>query len=219
MTYAGGGTTPIFSFVPPPRRAARVEERFGWVSMPEQIWLDITRFDHWIEDSVVLRWARLTARMNRADEAGAGHYLGMLLQTPGAERTTSEARALLRATGAPVCVWTGVRLSEQFHIDHAVPYTVWGNNDLWNLLPAARQVNLQKGDRLPTHALLIDRADAIAQCWRAYRVAAPGRFEAQISRALGCDPARAGWEDRALAGLQETVERLAIARGLARWQP
>lgn len=219
VTYAGGGATPLFAFVPPPRRPARVQERFGWVSMPEQLWLDIARFDHWIEDSVVLRWARLTARMNHADETEAGRYLGMLLQGPEAERTTGEARELLRAGGTPFCVWTGARLNEQFHVDHVVPYAVWGNNDLWNLLPAARQVNLQKSDRLPTRALILDRADAIATCWCAYHAAAPERFEAQIRRALGCDPARGGWEAHALAGLQETVERLATARGLARWQP
>lgn len=187
--------------------------------MPEQVWLDIVRFDHWIEDSVVLRWARLTARMKRADETEAGRYLGMLLQAPEAERTTVEARELPRVRGALTCVWTGARLSEQFRVDHVVPYAVWGNNDLWSLLPAARQVNLQKSDRLPTRALILDRADAIATCWRAYRAAAPERFEAQIRRALGCDPARRGWEDHALAGLQETVERLATARGLARCQP
>jgi SAM-dependent methyltransferase len=156
VTYAGGGATPLFAFVRPPRRPAPVEERFGWLSMPEQVWLDIARFDHWIEDSVVLRWARLTARMNRADETEAGRYLGMLLQAPEAEHTTAEDASFCALEARlPVC----------------------GRG------PAQRAV-----PRRPR-------------------------------RALGCDPARGGWEDHALAGLQETVERLATARGLARWQP
>jgi hypothetical protein len=112
VSYASGDATPIFATLPPLRQPARIEESFGWVSMHEQVWLDISRFDHWIEDSVVLRWAHLTARMNRADEADVGRYLGMLLQVPGADRTTTEARQFLRAAGAPTCVWTEARLSE-----------------------------------------------------------------------------------------------------------
>jgi hypothetical protein len=57
---------------------------FGWVAMPEAVWLDISRFDHWIEDSIVVRWARLTAEMNRDGEAELGRYVGLLLQLPGA---------------------------------------------------------------------------------------------------------------------------------------
>jgi hypothetical protein len=79
-------------------------------------------------------------------------------------------------------------------------------------------LNNAKQDHLPTRAILIRRADAIITYWHAYRDVAPQRFDAQISRALGCDPARSGWEDRALAGLQETVERLATSRGLPRWE-
>lgn len=42
---------------------------------------------------------------------------------------------------------------------------MWSNNDLWKLLPAAREVDFHKDDSLPTRALLIDRADVIHGCW------------------------------------------------------
>ncbi|NCC31666.1 MAG: methyltransferase domain-containing protein [Chloroflexia bacterium] len=219
VTYAGGGATPIFAFVPPRRPHARPEDRFGWVAVPESIRLDIARFNHWIEDSVILRWARLTARMNRTGDEHTGQYLGLLLQQPGAERDTREAREILHSAGPLRCVWTGEQLGRSFEIDHMVPYVVWGNNDLWNLLPAAEAVNGNKRDRLPSRTVILRRRDAIFGYWHIYDQAKPTRFRAQISRALGCDLRCSGWEDVALAGLQETLERLASSRALARWEP
>ena len=41
----------------------------------------------------------------------------------------------------------------------------------------------------------------------------------QIARALGCKPGRPAWEDSALSGLQETIQRIGSTRGLTAWQP
>lgn len=92
------------------------------MSMPVQAWLNIACFDHWIEDSALLRWARLAAKMNRTDEVDAGRYFG-LPQTPGDERDRTEVRRLLRAGGALVCVWTGVALNKIFRIGYVVRAT------------------------------------------------------------------------------------------------
>ena len=120
-------------------------------------------------------------------------YFGLLLQSPGAKRDTTEARRLLRASGVPLeCVWSGARLTEEFDVDHAVPYAVWGNNDLWNLLPATSKLNDAKSNKLPTRAIIRRRADVIASYWHAYRDATLQRFDTQISRALGCDLVPAG---------------------------
>lgn len=45
--------------------------------------------------------------------------------------------------------------SGHFVIDHAIPFAFWGNNDLWNLLPADAAVNGQKSDKLPRPDLLM----------------------------------------------------------------
>jgi SAM-dependent methyltransferase len=216
VTHAGTASR-VFAHVAAPRgRGVGHIEGFGWVAVPEPVWIDLSRFEHWIEDSVVVRWARLSAEMNPG--LTMGYILTLLLQGPTAERDTAEARGLL--AGAPrECVWSGTALRGGYHVDHAIPYAVWGNNDLWNLLPSAPAANSAKGAALPTRELLLRRRDAIVGYWRVYAGAAPTRFAAQAGRALGCDVARPGWETRAFAGLQEAVERLAASRGLPRWAP
>jgi hypothetical protein len=182
------------------------------------VWLDLCRFDHWIEDSIVVRWARLTAEMNAAGTMAA--YLPLLLEGPGDERDTSEVRAFLQSRGAELgCVWSGHAITGRFDVDHALPYSVWGNNDLWNLLPCLPQVNNAKGAALPTLDLLKRRRDCIVAYWRLYDGRWARRFASQLQDALGCAIGESGWERRALAGLEETVERLAVTRGLARWEP
>ena len=85
-----------------------------------------------------------------------------LVATPQDERDTSAIHALLKASGSPVeCVWTGQPLRQGFHVDHLIPYAVWGNNDYWNLLPCHDRVNLAKSDAVPTLGLLHERADCI----------------------------------------------------------
>jgi hypothetical protein len=104
-------------------------------------------------------------------------------------------------------------------VDHALPYSVWGNNDLWNLLPCLPAVNSRKGDALPTLDLLRRRRECIVTYWRLYDGRWSRRFTAQLRSALGCTVGEPGWEWAALAGLEETVERLTVTRGLARWEP
>ena len=58
VAHAGSQATPVFEYVRayPPGSGGN-EKPFGWVVVPEAIWLDISRFHHWIEDSLILRWA------------------------------------------------------------------------------------------------------------------------------------------------------------------
>jgi hypothetical protein len=219
VRYAGTGSTGIF------RHAATLQARsergalgMGWVVVPEPLWLSISRFEHWIEDSLVVRWAQLTAEMNQTEDTGL--YLSLLLATPDAERDTQEVRRLLKAAAkAPECVWSGKPLGERFDVDHAIPYSVWRNNDLWNLLPCDAKLNNSKRDKLPSGTLLLQSRDRIIEYWRLYDAAAPGLFAPQALRALGCATPARNWEVQAFTGLQENVERLALARGLPRWAP
>lgn len=122
LTFAGGGS-PIFAFEPGlrrPRTCAEREQAFGWVAMPEAVWLALSRFEHWIEDSIVVRWAALTAEMNCDDPQSLSRTLPLLLSRPAAERATGEMRGWLSPLPQPVeCVWSGRSLAQAFDVDHA----------------------------------------------------------------------------------------------------
>jgi hypothetical protein len=84
-------------------------------------------------------------------------------------RDTSFARAAverIRATGKPVyCVWSGARLRDDYDVDHCFPFAAWPCGDAWNLMPAARQINIQKSNRLITQTALERANDLICEWW------------------------------------------------------
>ena len=218
VQYSGTGGDPVFGFA---KKIPGGADPFGWVIVPEPVWLDLVRFDHWIEDSVVMRWAELTAEMN--PRFTAADVLPLLLDAGEDIRDTTLIRQSVRsisdAMGTPIqCVWTG-SVVRDFEVDHVLPFSVWRNNDLWNLLPAHKTVNRDKKDSLPTHRLLVTREQAIRAYWRAYGSLWGNRFSTQVTRALGPAVGTPGWDAVAFTDLVESVERLAVTRGLRRWEP
>lgn len=220
--FAGGPGARVFTPVSTAqaRKLSRLDEwEAGWITMPERLWRDISLFSHWIEESVILEWARLTEAMN--DGQGFAHYLMLLMQTSlVAERDTNRARELLDQCEDLRCVWSGRRLAA-FDVDHVVPFAVWQNNDLWNLLPAHKAINIKKSDKIPTTDTIRCAADKIIRYWSLYRSHLPELMDLQMQRALGVNPAadKRTWQTQAIGGLIETSERLALSRGLERWAP
>lgn len=52
-----------------------------------------------------------------------------------------------------------------FAIDHVIPFALWHNNDIWNLLPAAPAVNTQKSDGSGTGQVAVKRYRADPTEW------------------------------------------------------
>jgi hypothetical protein len=66
------------------------------------------------------------------------------------------------------CIWTDRRLNvSTLDIDHMFPWAAWPCSDLWNLLPAHREVNQRlKRDRLPSAAALFHAGRRIIGWWK-----------------------------------------------------
>ena len=84
------------------------------------------------------------------------------------------------------CVWSGKPLTRNLYdVDHVLPYSVWFNNDLWNMLPTDRIVNQQKKKhKIPSPQLIQKRADAIKSYWCQYIQQWPEQFKSQIEVSL-----------------------------------
>ncbi len=145
---------------------------WGRLSMPGPIWRAMQRFGVWIEPVIVAEWVGLMHGYALSQGRGL---------TPGTAearmawsepmRNTDLARGAvsrLVAARRPIrCVWSGVELRvDGVDIDHAVPWSAWPCNDLWNLMPASRRVNQhEKRDRLPSSAVLAQARDPIIAWW------------------------------------------------------
>jgi SAM-dependent methyltransferase len=168
---------PIFDvtrrrMVPTPSRL-QIDDAFLWslgdFSIPLEIWQALTHYNVWIEPVLVSEWIRLIESYcadGRPDVRTLAHSL---LAWVDPARDTSFARAAvdrMRAAGKPVyCVWSGARLRDEYDVDHCFPFAAWPCGDAWNLMPASRQINIQKSNRLVTQAALERASDTISSWW------------------------------------------------------
>lgn len=220
ITYSGGGSSPVFSAFTPKSPDYQLfshqypgESELGMMRLPHDIWKDLINFNHWIEDSLVIEWAKETERINKAQRFST--YLELLLTPLEHPRDTSEIRKLYQGRSIE-CVWSGKTIKE-FEVDHLIPFSVWKNNDLWNLLPSHPKINKDKLHRLPSLELIRSRQDAIISYWEDYQRQWPDRFNFQMMKALGVkDPKN--FHRPAILGLMETAERLSLMQGLERFE-
>jgi len=210
VKHTGTLHSPVFDY----RGETRKSLDFGKVGVPANVWRDITHFGHWIEESIIVRWAELCENINKKGKIG--EYTSLLLQPLEDVRSTNEAKAIIQGIRTVECVWTG-RVLRQYEIDHVIPFSIWKNNDLWNLLPASKRVNNKKRDKIVTAKTIYARQHSIISYWRLYKESFPERFNIQISRALGASGS--DWEKVSIDGLVNICERLARTRGLDRWSP
>ena len=210
VTYSGGGGTPqaIFGY----------DLHSGYVLMPKEIWQDFCLMGAWIRDATILRWGELTERLAKR-EISAGRVIGLLIEDPLPEREVADARRVFKDTGR--CVWTGQSLRTQnLEIDHAIPFSLWHCNDLWNLFPVSTSANRAKRDKLPTHRLIMARKKAIQEIWEIQHDAFPTRFDTESSSFAGIDLAeKVDWPEHLFSFFSEAVEVTAIQRGAERWEP
>ena len=137
---------------------------------------ELTLMGHWIRDAVVLRWADMTWRLS-AGVLPRGKILDRLVLTSDPARFVESVR-LFYAGQRPglECVWTGRRLMGDFDVDHAIPFALWQDSSLRNLFPAARSVNNQKRDKLPSREIVRRRSEGIVENWRCLSREFPSRF-------------------------------------------
>jgi hypothetical protein len=123
----------------------------------------------WIEPVLVSEWVRLIESYCNDGRSDTRTLAYSLLAWVDPARDTSFARAAvdrIRAAGKPVyCVWSGARLRDDYDVDHCFPFAAWPCGDAWNLMPAARQINIQKSNRLVTQAALERASDTISEWW------------------------------------------------------
>lgn len=151
----------------------QIDDAFLWslgdFRIPLEIWQALTHYNVWIEPVLVSEWVRLIESYGSGGRSDVRMLANALLAWVDPARDTSFARAAvdrMRADGKPVyCVWTGTRLRDEYDVDHCFPFAAWPCGDAWNLMPASRQVNIQKSNRLVTQAALERASDTISSWW------------------------------------------------------
>ena len=212
VTFSGGAlaTGPVF----------RYESRTGLIVMQSDLWRELSLLGHWIADAVIVRWAALTQKFGSRQDVTAGDVLPLLLARPHPQRATELARRVYQAAGVTICTWSNKRLRPDFAVDHVIPFALWGNNDLWNLVPTDPKINGSKSDKLPTSELLQASRPQLFEHWDYLRSELTNPFDRQAQHLLGKPFASHGaWKEDLFSALRQAIEITAIQRGVERWVP
>jgi len=208
VRYAGGGED--FSIL-------QYDKAQRTVVMSAAMWRELSLTGSWIQDATVLRWAELTTKLSRG-ALKPSTIIDCLLSYAEPEREVADARNVYQKLEEKHCVWTDQAILKKFDVDHVIPFALWKNNDLWNLLPVLPAVNNEKRDRLPTQQILKASKERILHYWNKVRFHHVQRFDREAEALCGgLDPG--SWENRLFSAIAEAVEITAVTRGVERWEP
>ena len=200
--------------------------KFGTFKVPRNMWDAMTRYACWIEPAILNEWQTLMVGYDTT--AGNIRTLDQYhtaLSWLEKEHNTGEVRAVvdqLKAKGKSIyCVWTGKPLTSGYEIDHCFPFAHWPNNDLWNLMPANKQANRKKLDKIPSAQLMNAAKEWIVEWWNeAYSIDMySDRFltEAEASLPIIRSSKVENHLDRIFMGIQNQRIRLKTDQQIPEW--
>ena len=188
---------------------------FGYFSISEQHY-NIFRYLGQIlygTSTIMAKWKQKTNSLNSNQET-IKNIIEKLSSDTLVERETISVKKIL--SQEKECIWSGKELKgTEYDVDHVLPFSVWFNNDLWNMLPTDRVLNQQqKKAKIPTRKLIEKRADVIINYWNDYQLAMPLLFKSQIEVALiGKEIAEDKIFDTAIESLCNKSDYLIYDRG------
>ena len=161
--------------------------------------------------TIARRWRDITYSLNK-NEFATDKIDAMIYKTLFNDRNTNIGRKFL--PDDCYCIWSSKKLTHgKYDIDHVLPYSIWFNNDLWNLLPCDPKVNSKKSDKIPSPELILKQSDLIISYWDIYEEKAKELFEYQIKSSLS--PKKSALSDKKglINALSEKAHYLITERG------
>lgn len=194
-------------------------EANGTFSIPKEYYDAFRTLGSFIsgQESIVMKWAAFSVNTKVVD-LSKEEMLVTMLSSPVTARDTELSKELYRkmlaGKGSVHCVWSGSKVSK-YDIDHVLPFAVWRNNDLWNLMPAKPSVNGKKSSKIPEPDFIETRREIIFEYWHQMMQYEPSRFLREVQTAL------LGSRDFDMQGtfdqLKENCHYLITTRGFEPW--
>jgi hypothetical protein len=174
------------------------------------------------QDSIIQGWADFTYQVAKRNSGTAPlkkeRILSVLTKAVDIPRDQGKVKSILRSEAESEfkCIWTGKALKGTFHVDHIIPYSLWQNNNLWNLVPVTSTINSQKTDRIPSPTLIQKSAPRIKSIWNLYANSFGNQFNQELFEGLGTY-SEDGF-DVAINSLKQKSEYLIEKRGFQKFE-
>jgi len=194
---------------------------FGSFSIPQEYYEAFKVLGSFIngQDSILFKWAEFSVNAS-GKNLSIEKVTNEILKIPITERDVNESKhiykTILNKEGKVYCVWTGKAINK-YDIDHMIPFSIWKNNDLWNLLPSNVKINHQKRDKIPSVDLIEKRKDIIIHYWELMKEKQSLRFQKEIQVALLGNNPFSSFQKTAIIQLQKKCDYLISNRGYEEW--
>lgn len=197
-------------------------KEFGTFSIPFEYYEAFRILGSFIngQDSILFKWAEFSVNAS-GNNLSVHKVLNEVLKSPITLRDIKESKKLykeiLQKEGNVFCVWTGIKISN-YDIDHLIPFSVWKNNDLWNLLPSDSRINNLKRDKIPTPEIIERQKSLIIDYWGIIYEHQSKRFQKEIQVALLGNYSFDSWKNSGISQLQNNCKYLIENRGFEGWK-
>ncbi len=197
-------------------------QNFGTFSIPKEYYEAFRVLGSFIngQDSILFKWAEFSVNASNQN-LSISKVVNEVLKSPITEREIKESKRIykdiLKREGQVYCVWTGKKISA-YDIDHLIPFSIWKNNDLWNLLPSDSKTNNQKRDKIPSPELIEKQKGLILDYWEILNESQNQRFKKEIQIALLGNNPFVSWKETGIRQLQSSCDYLISNRGYDEWK-
>ncbi|MCT4625679.1 HNH endonuclease domain-containing protein [Halodesulfovibrio sp.] len=177
-----------------------------------------------LSDAIAIKWAQESVRLSerREHQITLQAVLPYLLTDIFEDRDQSQAREiatrLLQQENSLTCVYSGKELGKQFAMDHILPYSIFYNNDLWNLVPSAPAVNSKKSDKIIALDTLYTSRERLLEYWDYVAETRSEVFASELSSTLKIDTKSISWHAQLFDAVARQADVTAQHRGLSRWK-
>jgi len=172
------------------------------------------------QDSILFKWAEFSVNASKQNLT-VEKVLNEVLKSPITERNIKESKKIykeiLEKQGDVFCVWTGNKI-RKYDIDHVIPFSVWKNNDLWNLLPAKSTTNNNKRNKIPSPTIIERQKNLILEYWSIIQNAQEDRFGKEMQVSLLGNLPFSSWKENGINQLKESCTYLIENRGFEEWK-
>lgn len=167
--------------------------------------------------SIISRWSDFSVNASRRT-VGKAKIMASLTNSIEVLRNTEDVRKIILEKNLNKCVWSGKKWElGKLEIDHIIPFSLYQNNDLWNLVPATKTQNQAKLDRIPSVKKFLASKDRIIECWKEYETVSKERFHNEMMISLTGNHNQNNWEKQAYEALLERSQYLINSRKLQIW--
>lgn len=194
---------------------------FGTFSIPFEYYEAFQILGSFIggQDSILFKWAEFSVNASGRNLA-IERVVSEVLKNPITERNVTESKQIFNSVlikeGEVHCVWTGKKILN-YDVDHLIPFSIWKNNDLWNLLPSYAKINNKKRDKIPSVNLLEKRKEYVFYYWELINKEQPQRFQKELKVSLLGNNAFSNWKKSAFIHLKDSCKYLIDKRGYTEW--